>query len=84
MTREQLVTILYRYAQWKGYAVKTAELKAEDAKDVSDWAAEAMEWAEVCGVLKADKDGNIRPSADATRGEIAEAIHVFMENVAKR
>ena len=42
-----------------------------------------MAWAAACGVLKADKDGGIRPGADATRGEIAEAIHVFMENVAR-
>ena len=82
MTREQLAAILYRYAQWKGYAVKTAALKAEDAEDVSDWAAEAMAWAAACGVLTADADGGIRPGADATRGEIAAAIHVFLEKVA--
>ena len=38
-------------------------------------AAKAMAWAAACGVLKADAEGNIRPSADATRGEIARAIH---------
>jgi hypothetical protein len=82
VTREQLAAILYRYAQWKGYAVKTAALKAADAEDVSDWAAEAMAWAAACGVLKADADGGIRPGAEATRAEIAEAIHVFLEKVA--
>ena len=71
------------FISWKGYAVKTAALKAEDAKDVSDWAAEAMAWAAACGVLKADADGGIRPGAEATRGEIAAAIHVFLEKVAR-
>ena len=83
VTREQLVTILYRYAQWKGYAVKTVSLKANDAKDVSDWASEAMAWAAACGVLSPDKDGNIRPGEDATRAEIAAAIRAFLTGVAR-
>ncbi len=83
VTREQLAAILYRYAQWKGYAVKTAALKAIDAEDVSDLAVEAMGWAVASGILRPDGDGSIRPGADATRGEIATAIHAFFENVAR-
>ncbi len=82
VTREQLAGILYRYAQWKGYAVKTAALKAIDAEDVSDFAVEAMGWAVASGILRPDGDGSIRPGADATRGEIATALHAFLENVA--
>ena len=81
--REQLAAILYRYAQYKGYAVNSADLKANDAEDVSEWAAEAVKWAAACGVLKADKDNNIRPIESATRAEIAASIHVFLEEVAK-
>jgi hypothetical protein len=34
-------------------------------------------------VLTADADGGIRPGAEATRAEIAAAIHVFLEKVAR-
>ena len=83
VTREQLAAILYRYAQWKGYAVKTAKLTAVDAEDVSDFAVEAMGWAVASGILRPDGDGGIRPGADATRGEIAAALHALLENVAR-
>ena len=47
ITREQLATILYRYAKQKGYDVsKSAALTAfSDADKVSGYAAEAMQWA---------------------------------------
>jgi len=83
VTREQLAVILYRYAQWKGYAVKTAHPFFLDSEDVSATAVEAMDWAVASGILRPDGDHNIRPGADATRGEIATAIHAFLENVAR-
>jgi hypothetical protein len=83
VTREQLAVILYRYAQWKGYAVKTAYPVFPDSEDISAMAVEAMNWAVANGILRPDGDHNIRPGADATRGEIATAIHAFLENVAR-
>ena len=83
VTREQLAVILYRYAVWKGYAVKTAHPVFHDSEDVSAMAVEAMDWAVANGILRPDGDHNIRPGADATRGEIATAIHAFFENVAR-
>ena len=83
VTREQLAVILYRYAVWKGYAVKTAYPVFQDSEDVSTTAVEAMNWAVANGILRPDGDHNIRPGADATRGEIATAIHAFLENVAR-
>src|SRR5699024_11160901 len=45
--REQLAAILYRYAQFKGYAVTaSADLSAyTDAAQISAYAAAAMQWA---------------------------------------
>ena len=51
VTREQMVTILYRYAQYKGYDVSVGEdtniLSFADAMTVSEYAIPAMQWA--CG-----------------------------------
>jgi hypothetical protein len=87
VTREQLAAILWRYAKWKGYDVSVGEdtniLSYGDAFDIADWANAAMRWACGAGVLDMDEDGNIRPGEPATRAEIAKAIHVFLENVAR-
>ena len=47
MTREQIASILYRYAKLKGWDVsKTANLQDfADGTDTSAWATRAMEWA---------------------------------------
>lgn len=51
LTREQLATMLYRYAQYKGYDVSVGEntniLSYSDVSSVSEYAMEAMQWA--CG-----------------------------------
>ena len=83
VTREQLAAILNRYADFRGYTVRTEELDAADADSVSGWAAENVKWAAANGILEAGADGTIRPTEPATRAEIAKAIHSFMENVAK-
>ena len=86
ITREQLAAILYRYAQFKGYDVSVGEdtniLSWNDAFTISDWANSAMRWACGCGIY-GDDDPILRPVEPATRGEIAGAIRVFLENVAK-
>ena len=48
MTREQMVTMLYRYANALGQAPKGEwmfPLGSRDADTVSDWAEKAMQWA---------------------------------------
>lgn len=81
VTREQLATILYRYAQGKGYDVSAAgDLTAfSDSADVSAWAAEAMEWA-VGSKLLSGKGGNILdPTGTATRAEVAQILMNFCQ-----
>ena len=47
VTREQLVTIMFRYAKYKGYDVSVGEdtniLSYDDASDVAEWAIPAMQ-----------------------------------------
>lgn len=84
ITREQLATILYRYAKQKGYDVsKSAALTAfSDADKVSGYAAEAMQWAVAEGLLQGS-NGKLNPQGSATRAQVATILMRFMEKIAK-
>ena len=84
ITREQLATILYRYAKQKGYDVsKSAALTAfSDADKVSGYAAEAMQWAVAEGLLQGS-NGELDPQGSATRAQVATILMRFMEKIAK-
>ncbi len=82
ITREQLVTMLYRYEQSLGGGFTGTwafPLDFADASNVSDWAYEAMCYMSMNGVITG-KDGNVLdPSGTATRAEIATMIMRYME-----
>ena len=84
LTREQLVTMLYRYAQNKGYDVTaSADLSGyPDADKIQSWAQEAMTWAVAEGIVEG-MDGNLNPAGNATRAQIATILMRFCEGVAK-
>ncbi|MBQ4340137.1 MAG: S-layer homology domain-containing protein [Firmicutes bacterium] len=80
ITREQMVTMLYRYAQYKGHDVSVGEdtniLSFEDALEISEWAMPAMQWA--CGAGVIDGDGSkLDPLGIATRAEIAQIFYNY-------
>jgi hypothetical protein len=74
VTREQLVTMLYRYAEFAGadtaVSVKDALNAFTDAGQVSPWAREAMAWAAGKGLIKGS-DGLAGPQGAATRAQVA-------------
>ena len=84
ITREQLATILYRYAKQKGYDVSksTALTGFSDADKVSGYAAEAMQWAVAEGLLQGS-NGKLNPQGSATRAQVATILMRFMEKIAK-
>lgn len=84
ITREQLATILYRYAKQKGYDVsKSAALTGfSDADKVSGYASEAMQWAVAEGLLQGS-NGKLNPQGSATRAQVATILMRFMEKFAK-
>ena len=84
VTREQLVAILFRYAQDKGYDVSagadTNILSFADAFTVSEYAAPAMQWACASGLVTgAEKGGEafLAPRDTTTRAQIAALITRF-------
>ena len=69
ITREQAVTMLYRYAG--SPAVEGDHLaKFQDADAVSDWAVEAMNWAVSVGMIQGG-DAGLAPQHGAIRVELA-------------
>ena len=82
VTREQLATILYRYAEYKEYDVSAkGDLTTfADSAKTSSWAAEAMEWAVGSSLLSGKDGGKLDPTGTATRAEVATILMRFMES----
>lgn len=82
ITREQLVTMQYRYAELNGADVSAvAELNDfRDGGSVSTWAKEAMQWAVAAQIVYGGEDGNLLPNGNATRAEAAAILMRVMEN----
>ena len=80
VTREELVTMLYRYAA--GYNLgldRTSDPAAfPDGSQVSDWAEEAMAWAVGNGVIRGNDDGSLNPGGTAARSEMAQILMNFV------
>ncbi len=85
VTREQLAVMLYRYAQYKGYDVsKTADLSGyADQDKLSDWAAQAVQWACGSGLMAGRSAAQLAPEGTLTRAEAATMLKAFCENVKK-
>ena len=69
ITREQIAAILYRYAHEEN--TEDGKLTSfPDAKDISGYALEAMNWAVARGLINGS-DGKLLPQGTATRAQIA-------------
>ena len=60
ITREQIAVILYRYAHEEGTPGTASSRASPDAKDISGYALEAMNWA-VAKSLINSSDGKLLP-----------------------
>ena len=77
VTREQLATMLYRYA---GSPAVSGSLPFSDADSVSDYAQNALIWATQNGILNGYGDGRIGPKANAERAQVAAMMARFIQN----
>lgn len=80
LTRQQMVTMLYRWAQSKGYVgVTTGSIAGyNDASSVASYAKDAMTWAVGNGIINGSGN-NLNPGGTATRGQFAAIMHRFCE-----
>ena len=76
ITREQLVTMLYRYEK---SPEASGTLLFSDANNVSAWAKDAMRWAVANGIVTGMSNGTLAPQATATRAQVATILMRFCE-----
>ena len=84
ITREQLVTMIWRYAKYIDMDVSEGEdtniLSYTDAFGVNEWAISAMQWACAVGIINGI-DGALQPQGYATRAQLAAILYRFVEEV---
>lgn len=81
VTREQMVTFLYRYVVSEGVDVTVADPEAvlakfPDAGSVSHWAKDAFVWAIDRGVING-MGGKLEPQGNANRAQVAVMLYRF-------
>lgn len=81
VAREQLATIISRYAVSKGIAVYEAANALASTDVVSAWARNNVAWAAAEGILAKDQTANA--TKNATRAEVATAIYIYLTKTAK-
>lgn len=79
VTREQVATILYRFAQWSGMDTwnRTDFSGYVDANEISPYATEAMRWAVAKGLINGTSTITLSPHGNASRAEIATMLMRF-------
>ena len=85
ITREQIATILYRYAQSLGMDTKARGIVSRfgDSAEISGWAADAMAWAVEVGLFRGDENENLNPQGNATRAEVATLLERLVKLIVK-
>ena len=80
LSRQQMIAMLYRYAQYLGVDVSAqASLRGYgDSALISGYARNAMAWAIDQGILLADGNNCLRPQDIATRADFAVYLYRFI------
>lgn len=71
ITREELVTVMYRYANLMGMDTSTTGDVSNftDAATIQDWSKDAVSWAVVNNVVTGYPNGTFQPKGTATRAQ---------------
>ena len=80
LTREQMATVLYRYAQYKGADVSASgDISGfADSANVSSWAADAVKWAVGTGLVNGVEGNALAPQGTSTRAQAATVLMRFV------
>ena len=76
ITREQMATMLYRYADSPEVS---GELSFTDAAQVSAWAQDAVKWCVQNGILNGTSGNRLAPQALAQRAQVAAMLQRFLQ-----
>ena len=79
ISREEMASILWRYAAWRGFDTSaTASLSSfGDGNRVSNYASAPMSWAVTNGYIAGFPDGTLCPREGATRAQVASVLRRF-------
>lgn len=87
VTRQQLATVLYRYAQEQQMDMRIGEntdlSSYTDAGEISEYAIAAMQYAVGVGLLNGKTATTVNPQENLTRAELAVVLLRFMQNTEK-
>jgi hypothetical protein len=81
ISREQIATMLYRYAEIIGESTEFSPVAFEsfpDREAVSWWSDTAMRWVTYTGIIMGLR-GNLAPGNNATRAEIVTMLYRFVD-----
>lgn len=82
--REQIASIFYRYARYKGLAVKDTDntaLTFTDAKDISSYAVESIQYCVSKNIMYGRTTDIFKPLDHATRAEMAAILQRFLTKI---
>lgn len=81
-TREQLITIMYRYAKYKNYDIShDVSLSAFDDDDnVSEYAVEPFMWGIANKIITGTSDSTLSPKDNTIRCQMAAILNRFCDN----
>ena len=83
VSREQMASFLYRYAQYKGEPLAQGALGMfSDAADISEWAQEAMAHVTGLGIMQGGDGGRLDPAGVTNRAALAVMIQRMLTPVA--
>lgn len=87
MTRQQLATVLYHWAQYRQMDVSVGEdiniLSYDDVGEIAEYAMPAMQYAAGAGLLKGKTEHTLNPLGDVTRAETAVVLQRLLQNTAE-
>lgn len=84
ITREQIVVIMFRFANYMKFDVSVGEdtniLSYEDFNEISEYAIPAMQWAVGANLVKGNTASTLDPRSNTTRAQVATILQRFIEN----
>ena len=86
VSREQMATIMYRYANYKNISTSNVDATKfnafSDSGSVSSWAVDAVKWAVDKGIINGMGDGTIAPQGISTRAQVAQIVKNYTDKIA--
>lgn len=86
ITREQMATIIYRYAVYKEKGPEGAwaiRMDYKDLSDISDYAGEAVMFFKLMDIMSGNENNEFNTLSNATRAEMTVVIERIAENLIK-